>query len=314
MGSKSLPPSLVVASLLAAILLAAGLWALTTTGFDPGDAWTRLIAWIIITQRELHDGLATALRAVQAEGSIAAPALVWLGFLYGVFHAAGPGHGKVVITTYLATQKESLGRGIALAATASLLQGLTAIAAVFGTVLLLEQTTRQSQRLAGNIELVSFALIAALGAFLTLRHARRLYRSTTTTPCSSCGHHHHAPPPDSTDRGAFLTAILSIGLRPCTGAILVLVLAIALDLRAAGIAAVLAMSVGTGLSTAALATLATLARDQAARLAAHMDTDQTRLAHIADTIALLGGLALLAMGATLLHTTLTMPAHPLIRG
>ena len=301
--------------ILAASLLAASFWALATTALDPGalepgQAWAQAIAWIITTQRELHQGLATALRAVQAEGSIAAPALVWLGFLYGVFHAAGPGHGKIVITTYLATQKETLGRGIALAATSSLLQGLTAIAAVFTTVLVLEQTTRQSQRLAGNIELVSFALVAALGAFLVLRHTRRLYQSKTTTPCSSCGHH-HAPPPDKT---GFLAAILSIGLRPCTGAILVLVLAIALDLRTAGIAAVIAMSAGTALTTSALATLATLARDQATRLASHLDTDQTRLARIADTIALIGGLALLAMGAALLHTTLTMPTHPLMRG
>ena len=300
--------------LLAASLLAASLWALATSGVDPGRAWAHAVAWIITTQRELHQALATALRAVQQEGSIAAPALVWLGFLYGVFHAAGPGHGKIVITTYLATQKETLGRGIALAATASLLQGLTAITAVFTTVLLLEQTARQSQRLAGNIELISFALVAALGAFLTLRHARRLYQSRSTTPCSSCGHHHHAPPPDKTGPTAFLAAILSIGLRPCTGAILVLVLAIALDLRTAGIAAVIAMSAGTALTTSALATLATLARDQATRLATHMDTDTTRLARIADTIALIGGLALLAMGAALLQTTLTMPAHPLIRG
>ena len=300
--------------LLAASLLAASLWALATSGVDPGRAWAHAVAWIITTQRELHQALATALRAVQQEGSIAAPALVWLGFLYGVFHAAGPGHGKIVITTYLATQKETLGRGIALAATASLLQGLTAITAVFTTVLLLEQTARQSQRLAGNIELISFALVAALGAFLVLRHTRRLYQSRTTTPCSSCGHHHHSPPPDQAGPTAFLAAILSIGLRPCTGAILVLVLAIALDLRTAGIAAVIAMSAGTALTTSALATLATLARDKATRLATLFDTDQTRLTRIADTIALIGGLALLTMGAALLQTTLTMPAHPLIRG
>ena len=296
--------------LLAAAFLMAAIWALATSGFEPGQAWAHAIAWIITTQRELHQALATALRAVQAEGSIAAPALVWLGFLYGVFHAAGPGHGKIVITTYLATQKETLGRGIALAATSSLLQGLTAITAVFATVLILEQTTRQSQRLAGQIELVSFALVAALGAFLVLRHARRLYQAKTTTPCGTCGHNHHAPPPTQ----AFTAAILSIGLRPCTGAILVLVLAIALDLRAAGIAAVLAMSLGTALTTAALATLATVARDQASRLASHLDSDAARLTRIADIIALIGGLALLAMGTALLQTPLTMPAHPLMRG
>jgi ABC-type nickel/cobalt efflux system permease component RcnA len=297
--------------LLALVLLAAaGLWALSAGTINPGAAWTRLIAWIVATQRELHAALATAMRAVQAEGSIAAPALVWLGFLYGVFHAAGPGHGKVVITTYLATQKETLGRGIALAVAAAMVQGLTAVLAVFATVTLLEQTARQSQVLAGRIELLSFALVAGLGAFLTLRHGRNLCQARTATPCGTCGHHHHSPPPTR----AFMASILSIGLRPCTGAILVLVLAIALDQRTAGIAAVLAMSTGTALTTAAMASLAVLARDQASRLASRLDTDQTRLTRIADTIALIGGLALLAMGTALLHATLTTPAHPLIRG
>jgi ABC-type nickel/cobalt efflux system permease component RcnA len=297
--------------LLALVLLAAaGLWALSAGTVDLGAAWTRLIAWIIATQRELHAALATAMRAVQAEGGIAAPALVWLGFLYGVFHAAGPGHGKIVITTYLATQKETLGRGIALAVTAAMVQGLTAILAVFGTVTILEQTARQSRILADRIELLSFALVACLGAFLTFRHGRNLWQARTTTPCGTCGHHHHAPPPTK----AFMASILSIGMRPCAGAILVLVLAIALDLRLAGIAAVIAMSLGTALTTAAMASLAVFARDQASRLASRLDTDANRLARLADTIALLGGLALLAMGTALLHATLTMPAHPLMRG
>lgn len=292
-----------------ALLLAASLWALASAAIQPAAAWNQTVAWIITMQRELHQALATALRAVQAEGSVAAPALIWIGFLYGVFHAAGPGHGKIVITTYLATQKETLARGIGLAVAASLLQGLVAIAAVFATVMALEQTARQSQHLATRLETLSFALVASLGAVLAWRHGRNLLRPTPARACATCGHH-HAPPPTK----AFVASILSIGLRPCTGAILVLVLAIALDLRTAGIAAVLAMSAGTALTTAALATLATLARDQAARLATRLDTDQTRLTRIADTIALLGGLALLAMGTTLLHTTLTMPAHPLIRG
>ena len=296
--------------LLLALLVALSFWIIGAAGLDPGRAWVQLMGWIVATQRELHQALATAMRAVQEEGTAAGPALVWLGFLYGVFHAAGPGHGKVVITTYLATQKETLGRGIGLAVTASMVQGLTAILAVFGTVMVLEQTARQSQLLAGRIELLSFALVACLGAFLTLRHGRNLLATRTTTACGTCGHHHHSPPPTK----AFTAAILSIGLRPCAGAILVLVLAIALDLRTAGIAAVIAMSTGTALTVSAMATLAVFARDQASRLATRLDTDHTRLARIADTIAIVGGLALLAMGAALLHTTLTMPPHPLMRG
>lgn len=295
---------------LLALIAAASLWAFTSGTIQPGAAWVRFISWIIATQREIHQALATAMRAVQDQGAMAGLSLVTLGFLYGVFHAAGPGHGKVVITTYLATQKETLARGIGLAVTASMLQGAVAIAAVFGAVLAFEQTARQSQLLATRFETLSFGLVAALGAFLVWRHGRNLLRPAHAHS-HTCGEdHHHAPPPTK----AWLASILSIGLRPCSGAILVLVLALALDLRLAGIAAVLAMSIGTAATVAAMATLAVLARDQATRLANHLDTDNQRLTRLADTIALLGGLLLFAMGAALLQASLTTPIHPLMRG
>jgi nickel/cobalt transporter (NicO) family protein len=294
---------------LLALLAVASLWVLASGTVQPGAAWVRFIAWVIATQRELHQALATAMRAVQDQGAVAGLSLVTLGFLYGVFHAAGPGHGKVVITTYLATQKETLARGIGLAVTASMLQGVVAIAAVFGAVLAFEQTARQSQLLATRFETLSFGLVAALGAFLVWRHGRNLLRPAHAHSHGNCGHD-HAPPPTK----AWLASILSIGLRPCSGAILVLVLALALDLRLAGIAAVLAMSIGTAATVSAMATLAVLARDQATRLASNLDTDSQRLARAADGIALLGGLLLTAMGLALLQASLTTPIHPLMRG
>ena len=264
--------------------------AVATGAVDPGAAWVQLMAWIVATQRELHQGLATALRAVQSGGQAAVLWLALLGFLYGVFHAAGPGHGKVVITTYLATQKETLWRGIALAVTASMLQGVVAITAVFAAMLVFAQTARQSQWLTDRIELMSFALVAALGLSLVWRHGRNLLRPQTAVACGGCGghhDHHHAPPPGK----AFAAGILSIGLRPCSGAILVLVLAIALNLRLAGIAAVVAMSIGTALTVSGLAALAVLAREQAGRLAQRLEISGARLGRAVDVVALLGGAA-----------------------
>ena len=295
-----------------AVLIAGGLVAAVTTGaFDAGTAWVRLMAWIVAVQRELHQGLATALRAVQSGGDAAVLWLALLGFLYGVFHAAGPGHGKVVITTYLTTQKETLWRGIALAVTASLLQGVVAITAVFAAMLVFAQTARQSQWLTDRIELASFALVAALGLFLVWRHGRNLLRPQAADACGGCGghhHHDHAPPPTK----AFAAGILSIGLRPCSGAILVLVLAVALNLQLAGIAAVAAMSIGTALTVSGLAALAVLAREQASRMAQRLEISGSRMARAVDVVALLGGLLLAAMGIALLQAGLVTPAHPLM--
>ena len=77
--------------------------------------WSGLALEIQTLQRDLHRQLAAAIQAVRREGAAAAGTLVVLSFLYGVFHAVGPGHGKVIISTYLLTQESQLRRGVVLA-------------------------------------------------------------------------------------------------------------------------------------------------------------------------------------------------------
>ena len=105
--------------------------------------------------------------------------------------------------------------------------------------------------------------------------------------------------------------VVSIGIRPCTGAILVLLVAHTLDLRAAGIAAVVAMSVGTALTTSALALISVLARHLALRLLGATSRTPETIGIILEIASLCGGLFICALGISLLHTALLLPAHPL---
>ena len=115
-------------------VLAAGLAVPLVVLPDSGPGlWSGLVLELHTMQRDLHRQLATAMLAVRAEGAAAASALVILSFLYGVFHAAGPGHGKVVISTYILTQESQLRRGILLSLASALCQGLTAILIVAAT-------------------------------------------------------------------------------------------------------------------------------------------------------------------------------------
>ena len=110
-------------------VLIAGLSA-TTTWAGGAGFWSEVVLEVQTVQRDLHRQLATAIQAVQAKGMAASWALVTLSFLYGVFHAAGPGHGKVVISTYILTNESQLRRGLLLSISCALCQGLTAIIAV----------------------------------------------------------------------------------------------------------------------------------------------------------------------------------------
>ncbi|MFW5680571.1 MAG: nickel/cobalt transporter [Pseudomonadota bacterium] len=295
-------------------LLLAGLAFLAWS--DAAAAWSdRWSLWLVEIQRSLHARLAAALDAVRTGGLGAAWPLVALSFGYGVFHAAGPGHGKIVISTYLATHESRLPPALRLTAAAALAQAVTAIVAVHTAVTLLGFGLRQARTEVDRLESLSFALVALLGALLTGRALRALWRRRRAPDraCASCGHH-HPPPVSSTSGGgrwAALGVVASVGLRPCTGAVVVLLLAYAGDLRLVGIVAVLAMAVGTALTTGALASLAVLARRTAVRLVAWLPDGGGRLALALDVAALLGGLVILALGGLLLDASLQpAPPHP----
>jgi ABC-type nickel/cobalt efflux system permease component RcnA len=84
------------------------------------------------------------------------------------------------------------------------------------------------------------------------------------------GHAHAPEPSELVGRGWFrrgLAAVVAVGLRPCSGAIIVLVFALAQGLFAIGIASTFAMGLGTAITVAAIATLAVGARGLASRFA-----------------------------------------------
>ncbi len=96
-----------------------------------GGLWDTALARVWAAHDQLHRALAQALQDLEGEDGIGW-GLVLVSFLYGVLHAAGPGHGKAVLTTYLLTHRHRLNRGIAMGTLAALLQGLTALLLVYG--------------------------------------------------------------------------------------------------------------------------------------------------------------------------------------
>ena len=260
-------------------------------------------------QSELTHLMSAHLKALSAD-----PHAFWglagLGFLYGVFHAAGPGHGKAVIASYMMASDRAVKRGVALAFLAALLQGAVAIALVGVAALVFNATAREMNIVADSLARLSYLGIGAIGAWLVWRKGRALivaakaffarraaiaggalFAGAPWRPAplafdggfrveipgadvryeEDCGHS-HAPDPNSLEdgfswRGALAT-VVAAGSRPCSGAILVLVFSLAQGVFLAGIAAVLAISLGTGATTGALAFAAVFAKSVSLRLAA----------------------------------------------
>jgi nickel/cobalt exporter len=251
--------------------------------------------WILGKQAEFYRMLSGLVRAAKADGS-AAYTLLGISFLYGVFHAAGPGHGKAVISSYLVANNETWRRGIVLSFASAILQAFTAIAVVGVAAVLLGATAKAMGNTVRVIEIVSYTLIILIGLRLLWVKGRAFLRALGRregphSHAQEHGHHHHhhhdhdhdhdhdasawshghAPEPSELagvhwlKRG--LTAIVAVGLRPCSGAIIVLVFALAQGLFWIGVASTFVMGLGTAITVAAIATLAVGARGLAGRLA-----------------------------------------------
>ena len=243
---------------------------------SPGwfSEWTGQIA---IWQSQFYRQLTSAVRAWQADG-FNAWWLLTLSFAYGVFHALGPGHGKAILSAYVLANRETIRNGALLAFISSLVQALVAIALVGIAAGLLNVTGMVMNQMTAWLELGAYGLLMLLGVGLVYKHVvkpvtRWLWRQPTRHQGHDHGHEHHHHDhdiacgcghrhvPDPSQISGKLNwrkawgAIIAIGLRPCSGAILVLVFALSQHFFIAGIAAALAMGLGTGLTVATLAML-----------------------------------------------------------
>lgn len=314
--------------------------------FSTSGVFGNLFAWINAHQQAFYRALTGALKNMR-ENPWAASTLVGLSFAYGVFHAAGPGHGKAVISSYMLANEIELRRGVLLSFLSSMLQGIVAILLVGAAYLVFRGTAISMTDATRALETASYGLIAAFGAWLLYRklwrgrpratagdhdhsrhgraghaavgsgvhvhreehghsqaHDHHSHAHGPGEVCSTCGHA-HAPDPEllKGDRFALReawSAIIAVGLRPCSGALIVLSFALLNGLYLGGILSVFAMSIGTAITVSVLATLAVTAKGAAMRLAGG---DSAAL-RVGNAIEILGALLVMVLGLLLLGASL----------
>jgi nickel/cobalt exporter len=297
-----------------------------------------IVGWLLTKQSEFYREMSSTIRAAKADGS-AVWTLLAISFAYGIFHAAGPGHGKTVISSYLVANEETARRGIVLSFVSALMQSLIAVLIVGIGAWLLNVTANTMCGAERVIEIASYALIAAFGirlvwikgsgfiaalrssyarsepqfapvlanaaalhpghehhphdhggpghhhhhdhasAHATVAHDHASGHANAThhdhdhdhVHDEHCGHSHGPEPAQLAGPGGWqrgLSAVFTVGIRPCSGAILVLVFSLAQGLFWAGIAATFVMGLGTAITVATIAIIAVSAKGLARRMTA----------------------------------------------
>jgi ABC-type nickel/cobalt efflux system permease component RcnA len=310
-------------------------------------------AWLFAMQVAFHRSLIEAMRFFKtADAWTTTGWLALISFGYGVFHAAGPGHGKAVVTSYVLADGQTLRRGIAISFLAAGVQALSALAVVLVLKVVLNAAGKANQDLAERwLETLSWGLVAALGAWLVWRQLASFRGAAVAAPRTGahdrghvhgpgCGHDHHhhghkhAHTPDhkhdhvdgdtcttcghvhmptsQTLAGDWswrraLGLATAVGIRPCTGAILVLIFAISQGIVWAGVISTFAMAIGTAMTVSLLAALAVGSRTLMTRYASQRGS--AFLGRLESGIGLAAALVVFGLGASFFWASLngTMP-------
>jgi ABC-type nickel/cobalt efflux system permease component RcnA len=313
----------------------------TAAPFQSAGPIGRLSAWVFNQQQNLQRMLAASVKRMKSGNPMGgALALAALSFVYGILHAVGPGHGKAIISSYVVANEETVRRGVVISFIAAGLQALTAIALVGVLLIGLNATGLQVNAWSNTLESVSYALIAGVGLYLLVTQLGRLWRGWRKAPESHAAHshshhdhdhdhHHHDHHAHHTHApgercahcdhivdarklaGPFswrkvMAVVLSVGVRPCTGAILVLVFAVTQGMFWAGVAATFAMALGTAITVAALASLALGSRELALRLGGA----NAAWANAVWTACTIGGAIVIFLFGSLLFIGSLGPARP----
>ncbi|WP_375691119.1 nickel/cobalt transporter [Pseudooceanicola sp. LIPI14-2-Ac024] len=271
------PRTAIWAALPLALLALALVWLFAFGGFDT------IARSAAQGQREAQTAMAGGLRGLKSGQAGAFLGLMAICFTYGFFHAAGPGHGKVLIGGMALAGRGTARRLAVLALLSSLGQAVSAILLVGVGFWLLgwgrDQLTGAAEALFAQ---ASWVAILLLGLWLVLRATRRLLRlGQGGTAHDHNDHHHdhhhhhdhahcthdHGPSPEaaaqvtSVREAAVLIGVIAI--RPCTGAVFVLLITHAMGVFPAGIAGTFAMALGTASVTILVALVASWSRGAA---------------------------------------------------
>lgn len=269
---------------------------------------TWLSGLAIEAQRGFQNQMAGAVRGLKAGDPGAYLALLTATGAYGFVHALGPGHGKYLVGGVGLASGISSARLVGLAVASSLAQSLWAILLVYGGFFLLAASAAQLTDLAENILApASYLAITLVGAYLMLRGVQALRRASEPAQShrhNGCCGHAHGPTPDQaagvTSLREAAALIFSIAIRPCTGAIFLLVIAWQMDIRLAGALAVMVM----GLGTAGLTSLVAVSSVAARRITIGFSTASRTLHLTVPILEVFAGALVVAVSLSLLGRVL----------
>lgn len=246
------------------------------------DSRTGFLAPVFDYQARLYQELSEKLESYSETNSAKTLWLLILaGLLYGILHAIGPGHGKVLSASYFGTHNEPLRRAIQFSFLAALLHTLSALSLVIILKIILSAFSLVTfETISFYVRTVSFSLICIIGIILLISHLRKSKDNDET----------------GKSRLSFWGLVLSVGMVPCPGALVILIFCYSMDILGTGIIITIAMSIGMAITMALVSTTVLLGNKG---ILSQM-TKGERFTWLGHAVEIFGSLLIIAMGLFLL--------------
>lgn len=274
---------------------------LTSVGYMLWNIWPTIMLHSIKWQRIINEELSNLLYEAKENHLTAAVYLFGLSFLYGVLHSVGPGHGKMIVTTFLATHPTKVKHGLILTILSAFLQAVVAVSLVSILMFLFNHSMREINSSAADLVSLSCLMMTGLGIIIVFRALKVLW------PHFHSKHHHqcnHCASADDLNNAstwqAYLGIIASIGIRPCTGAIMVLLFANMIGIYWLGITSAFVMAIGTAITTSTIALLTISGKKLINR---YLNRKEDKLSISNLSLQFMGGIFLILVGLVLFNTS-----------
>lgn len=303
------------------------------------QAYPYLLYQIIQWQKSFNLLISESLRDINQHSQQAGLTLVFISFLYGVFHAVGPGHGKVILSSYLSLEHSKMAKTVKITLLSALVQGIVAVTLVTVLIAIFTLSRQHFNLTLKWVERASFLLMITIGLYwlwqslsqfkspkittirkiqaISINHSNVIQTNFSHQHSEHCGcGHQHLPTAKEMEQvrdiKSMWLVVFSIGLRPCTGAVLVLFLSYSLDLYWWGVISAMTMAIGTGLTLTLFAAFVLFARAKAIQAGKWYFSQQTNQ-KLATIVKISLALVLIIFGILLLHSSFIEVSQGLFR-
>ena len=199
------------------------------------ETYNALLNQIVMAQYQLNSFISSTIRSINDENILSTSILILsISFLYGLIHAAGPGHGKALVALYFTSNKSDYKKAFKMGYMISIAHAISALIFTFGIFYILKTMFRKNFNEMSMLAMeISASMIICVGLYLIFS----AYKSKKLKE-KKLG---------KQTKSEYVVA-LSAGIVPCPGVMTIVLFCIILKQYTLGILAAITMSIGMGLT------------------------------------------------------------------